>query len=162
MAPGVDLGSGGKDRFGQTIGFAKAGRQFDAADGPGLLIVLPSGAREIAADDALNGKHLCPLDEHAAALQLAQIRAQFRREIGRIRGDEMVRDSSLEEIEPEKGELGENLALVGNSAAENMVEGGDSIAGDKEQLVAGKRIDVADLALGGKFEVTQVSLQKSD
>ena len=72
MAAGVDFGGWREDGFGQAIGFAQAGRQLDAADRAGLLVVLPTGAGEVAADDTLDGEHLRSLDEHAAAVELAR------------------------------------------------------------------------------------------
>ena len=73
----------------------------------------------------------------------------------------MVRDGGLEEVEPEERELGEDLAFVGNSAAQDMVEGGDAVAGDEEKLIAGERVDVADLAAGGEGKRAEIGLEKS-
>ena len=58
------LRSRGEDRLGQLVRLAQAFGQLDAADCSGGLIVLPSGAGEIAAHDALDGEHLRPLDQH--------------------------------------------------------------------------------------------------
>ncbi len=41
VAAGVDLGGGSEDGFRQAVGFTKARGEFDAADGAGLLVVLP-------------------------------------------------------------------------------------------------------------------------
>src|SRR5882757_9126132 len=73
VAAGVDFGGGGEDGFGQAIGFTEAGRQLDAADRSGLLVVLPSRSGEVAAHDALNGEHLRSLDEHTATVELMEI-----------------------------------------------------------------------------------------
>ncbi len=40
----------------------------------------------------------------------------------------------FEEIEPEEGELREDTALVRNAAAQDVVEGGDAVRGDEEEL----------------------------
>src|SRR5260370_39913673 len=160
VAAGVDFGGGREDGFGQAIGFAEAGRQLDAADRAGLLGVLPSGAGEIAAHDALYGEHLRSLDEHAATVELIEIGLELAGEFCGVRGDEMVRDGGLEEVEPEEGELGEDLALVGDSAAENMVEGGDAVAGDGEELIAGEGVDVADLAADCEGKIAEIGLEK--
>jgi hypothetical protein len=160
VAAGVDFGGGGEDGFGQAIGFAEAGRQLDAADRAGLLLVLPTGAGEIAAHDALYGEHVRALDEHAATVELIEIGLQFAGKLGGVCGDEMVRDGGLEEVEPEEGELSEDLSLVGYSAAQNMVEGGDAVAGDEEELVAGEGIDVADLAAGREGKIAEIGLEK--
>src|SRR5260370_20542732 len=119
VASGVDFGGGGEDGFGQAIGFAEAGRQLDAADRAGLLVALQTGAGEIAAHDALYGEHVRSRDEHAATGQLCEIRLELAGKLRGVCGDEMVRDGGLEEVEPEEGELGEDLALVGYSAAQN-------------------------------------------
>ncbi len=58
VAAGVDLGGGGEDGLGEAIGFEEAGGYREAADFTGGLVVLPAGAGDIAADDALDGKHL--------------------------------------------------------------------------------------------------------
>src|SRR5258708_1869912 len=160
VAAGVDFCGGGEDGFGKAIGFPEAGRQLDAADRAGLLVVLPAGAGEIAAHDALYGEHLRSFDEHAATVELIEIGLEFARELGGVRGDEMVRDGGLEEVEPEEGELGEDLALVGYAAAENMVEGGDAVAGDEEELIAGEGVDVADLAAGCEGKIAEIGLEK--
>ena len=73
----------------------------------------------------------------------------------------MVGDDVFEEVEPEEGELGEDLAFVGDSAAEDVVEGGDAVGGDEEKLVAGEGIDVADFAARGEGKGAEVGLEKS-
>src|SRR5260370_33974184 len=54
VAAGVDFGGGGEDGFGQGIGFTGAGRQLEAADRSGLLVVIPSRSAEGAAHDGLS------------------------------------------------------------------------------------------------------------
>ena len=44
------LGGRGEDRGGQLGGHLEAGRQGDAADGAGLLVVLPAGTDHVAAN----------------------------------------------------------------------------------------------------------------
>jgi len=73
----------------------------------------------------------------------------------------VVGDRVFEEVEPEEGELSEDLAFVGNSTGQNMVEGRDSIAGDEEKLIAGESVDVADLAASGEGKGAEISLEKS-
>ena len=48
-------------------------------------------------------------------------------------------------LEPEPRELRQHLALVGDAGAEHVVERGDAIGGDDEQLIA-DLVDVAHLA----------------
>ena len=49
-------------------------------------------------------------------------------------------------LEPERGDLRQHFALVGNAGAEHVVERRDAIGGDDEQTIA-EIVDVADLAL---------------
>jgi hypothetical protein len=72
----------------------------------------------------------------------------------------MVWDGEFQEIEPEERELGEDLALVGYSATQNMVEGGDAIAGHEEELIVGQSVDVADLAAACEGEIAKIGLEK--
>src|ERR1700733_10720524 len=106
VASGVDLCGGGEDRFGQGVGFAQTCGELDAADGARLLIILPSGAGKVAADDALYRKHLRALNEHAAAVELAAIGFEFVGKLRRVCRDEVVWNSGLKKIEPKKRELG--------------------------------------------------------
>ena len=73
----------------------------------------------------------------------------------------MVGDDVFEEVEPEERELGEDLAFVGDSAAQDVVEGGDAVGGDEEELIAGEGVDVADLAARGEGKGAEVGLEKS-
>src|SRR5882757_1772360 len=41
-----------------------------------------------------------------------------------------------------------------------MVEGGDAIAGDEEELIAGERVDVTDLAAGCEGKIAEIGLEK--
>ena len=41
-----------------------------------------------------------------------------------------------------------------------MVEGGDAVGGDEEELIAIEGIDVADLAAGCEGEIAEVGLEK--
>ena len=41
-----------------------------------------------------------------------------------------------------------------------MVEGGDAVAGDEEELIGGEGVDVADLAAGCDGEVAEIGLEK--
>ena len=46
----------------------------------------------------------------------------------------MVFYGVAEEIEPEERELGGDATLVGDAAAEDVVEGGDAVGGDEQKL----------------------------
>jgi hypothetical protein len=58
----------------------------------------------------------------------------------------VVRDDRSGPVEPERRDLRQDLALVGNAGTEDVVEGRDAIARDDEQAVA-ELVDVADFAL---------------
>ena len=78
---------------------------------------------------------------------------------GRLDGEEMIGDCVFEEVEPEGGDLGEDLAFVGNAGAEHMVECGDAVGRDKEQVVA-QCVDVADLAAGNQRKAAEAGREK--
>ena len=73
-------------------------------------------------------------------------------------GDQMVRDEIANQAEPERRELREHLALVRDARAEDVVEGGDAIGRDDQQLVA-EIVDVAHLAASGKCESGKLRLE---
>ena len=59
----------------------------------------------------------------------------------------MVRHEIAHPLEPERRELRQDLALVGNAGAEHVIERGDAIGGDDEQRrFAGRERDVVDVA----------------
>ena len=55
-----------------------------------------------------------------------------------------------QEIEPEQRKLREYLALIRNAGGQYVVEGGDPVGGDEEQVVP-DAIDIADFAFGIQF-----------
>ena len=86
---------------------------------------------------------------------------QVAGELRGVRGDEMVGDDIFEEVEPEERELGEDLAFIGDSAAQDVVEGGDAVGRDEEKTIAGESIDIADFAASGEGKGAEVSLEES-
>src|SRR2546426_10903044 len=58
----------------------------------------------------------------------------------------MVRHDVARLLEPERRELREHFALVGNARAEDIVEGGDPVGGDEQQAIV-DLVDVAYFAL---------------
>jgi hypothetical protein len=72
----------------------------------------------------------------------------------------MVFYGVTEEIEPEERELRQDAALVGDSAAEDVIEGGDAVGRDEEELVVRQSVDIADFAACGKREGAEVGLKK--
>ena len=55
IVTGVGFGGGGEEGFGELLALLEAGREFEAADGAGLLVVFPARAGDVAADDELDG-----------------------------------------------------------------------------------------------------------
>ena len=102
--------------------------QLDAADGALGVVLLEAGARQVAADDALCREHLGLLDQHEAAGQIVGERLELLREVLDVCGDQVVLDARLlEQVKPEQGDAGEDLALVGDLVFEDVVEGGDAV-----------------------------------
>jgi hypothetical protein len=64
------------------------------------------------------------------------MRAGWLRELRGVHRDEVMRNEVCHLLEPEARELGEHLAFVGNAGTENVVERGDPIRRDDEQLIA--------------------------
>jgi len=63
-----------------------------------------------------------------------------------ISGHHVVRHDRSGPVEPERRDLRQDFAFVGNAGTEHVVEGRDAIARDDEQAVA-ELVDVADFAL---------------
>ena len=66
----------------------------------------------------------------------------------------MVRDDVAGALEPERRQLGEDAALVGNAGAEHVIERGDAIGRDQDQVIAGG-VDVADLAAADQGQAVE-------
>ena len=73
------------------------------------------------------------------------MRARGLRELRGVHRHEVMRDEISHLLEPEARELREHLALVGNAGTENVVERGDAIRRDDEQLIA-NLVDIAHFA----------------
>src|SRR5436190_5719169 len=142
----VGLGGLGEDRLRELLRLLESLGQADAAHGPGGLVVLPAGPRQVAADHALDRDHLEPLHEHPAAPGVA-------RHV-RIR-DEVVRADVLRTVEPEDGQAGEHPSLVRDGRGVHHVVRGDPVGGDHQQAVLPDRVDVPDLALRDQLEVLE-------
>ena len=78
----LGLGRRREDRLRQAIGLDQAGRQRDAADLAGRLVVLPSRARQVAARDALDGERRRPAHEHRAPVERRRVPGRRRRKVG--------------------------------------------------------------------------------
>src|ERR1700721_777064 len=84
--------------LGQTIRFAKAGRECNAADFCRGLVVLPAGAGNEATHYAFDGKRLRFAHDHGAAIELLPEGIECGRE---FRGAEnVIGDDVREKLEP--------------------------------------------------------------
>jgi hypothetical protein len=146
---GVFLRSGSEDRFRQLARGRQTLLEPDAADHPGLLILLETRADEIAACHAFDGDDLALLHENAPASEIVEPPDLFRKLV-EVRFEEVVLDL-VEPVEPEVRDLREDRSLVGDARREHDVECGDPIGRDEEVLVA-EIIDVADFAAARERE----------
>ena len=146
MAANLGLGGRREDGLGELGGIHQARGQLDAADGAVGLVLLKAAAGQVTADDALDREHLGLLHQHEATVQIVGVRLELLGQIGHVGADQMVVDDILHLVEPEQRKLRENTALVGDLAVQNVVERGDVVGRDHQQLVA-QVVDVADLAL---------------
>ena len=83
----------------------------------------------------------------------------MRREHGgearHVGGHEVVRHQVGDAIEPERGQLREHAALVGDAAAEHVVEGRDAIGGDDQEVRVVDGVDVTHLATANEREIRE-------
>lgn len=137
--------------------------ELDAVNDTGALVLCPSAAGDVSANDCLDGQHLCALYEHGAALDLVlygvQALFELRGEVVIVGGDDVGLDEGGgEQTEPEGGEGVQELALVGDAILEDDVEGRDAVGGYKEDgacmgaLGDACVVDIADLALRDEGE----------
>ena len=77
-----------------------------------------------------------------------------------VGGDQVVGDDVLQEIEPEQGELGQHAALLRDAGGQHIVEGGDAVGGDEEQMIVTDQIKVADFPAGEKLQAGKISMQE--
>src|SRR6266540_1972325 len=127
----------GEDRLEELLALFEVGRELYAAYLAVVLVVLPPGAGDVAADDALDIDAFRFADEHRAADHLAGELDGDARNIGRIDDlKEVIGHDIAGQLEPEGGELREDEALIGDADGEDDVEGGNAVGGDDEEVVA--------------------------
>ena len=126
LVAGVKIGSGRRSGLGEAGGEPVAA---DLARGP---VVLPAGAREVAAHHALDRQH-----GEAAALRRAPVRPER---------EEVVRADRAGAGEPERGEAGQHTPLVGDLGGQHDVERGDAVGGHEQQAVVAEGVQLAHLA----------------
>lgn len=143
------LGRRRVDGLRKPLGLLKSSRQLDAADGAILLVALPARAGDIAANDALNGKHLQLLHQHTPFREVVLV--EVRRHGRVLDGDHVVGDDVLGEVEPEGRHQVQDHPLARDVAGEDGVEGGDPVRGYHHHLSVVDVVDVPDLALADHF-----------
>ena len=77
----LGLGAGGIDGLRELVAFLQTLGKLNAADRTVLLVALPAAAGDIAADDALDGKHVELFAHHAVA-----VKAVLTEKLGHIAG----------------------------------------------------------------------------
>ena len=89
------------------------------------------------------------------------MRPNSLRVTGYVGSDEMVGNEVSEKVEPEQGDLREHAALMRNAGCQHVVECGDAIGGNKEQVVAVEIVDVSDFAAGEKFQICVAGFEEN-
>ena len=136
----VGLRGRGEDRLGQPAAVDQPGRQRDAADLAGRVVVEQPGPGQVAARDALDGIHREVVADDGTTGDLG-------RHVG---ADDVVGHQVGELLEPPQRRPGEDLALVGDRRLEHEVEDRQPVARDHQQLAdvraLGQLVEVAHLA----------------
>ena len=134
-----------EDRLGQLVGLAQAGRQLDPADRAGRAGTPSSRSRRDS-----RGRRTRPGTCRACATSSPRPRPRPARP-----RDEVVRDDLAGLLEPEHGQPGQHLALVGDRGREHDVVGGDTVGGDHQQTVA-ELVHLPDLAAAVEVQTGQL------
>src|SRR5205823_1602411 len=136
----------------QLLALAEPRRHLLARQRVRLLVLLPSAAREIAPDDALEVDALGLPHDHEAPGQLVAVVAQRGRKVRHHARDQVVLLKGIRLREPEDRQLGQDLAAVRDAVGQDAVERRDAIGGHHQQPVVGELVGVADLALREELE----------
>lgn len=104
------------------------------ADLTGLLVVLPAGTDDVAADDAFHGVAVSLLHDHGATAEVIGVLLQDFRIFVHVGCDEVVLHAEL--LEPEERKLVQDFALARNRGGENHVKGGKTVASNHQEAVA--------------------------
>ena len=142
----LGFGGRGEEGLGKWGGLEKGGGEGSAPGGAMGLVFEPSGAREIAADNAFDGEG----GGGAAAGEAACIFFWLGNGGRNIESEDVVRLGGGQGGKPELGDGGEECALAGDGVGEDDVVGGDTIGGDEPDFFL-PTIDVADLARAEKL-----------
>ena len=147
-----------EDRLRKRIGFFQSRRKLDAGNFAGSFVFLPGRTRDVSAYHALHRKHVGALHQHGTSTQLVGVFSDRRRILIHISRNQMVRNDVGEVIEPEQGDLAQDVSLVRDSRGQNVIEGGNAVGGNEEQLLVAYAVDVPHLAAGMKVKIAEVCL----
>ena len=131
---GVKIGSGSRSDSRSPAGSSMP------ETAPVALVVLPAGARDVAAHDALDRQHLQPLARAARGRAPRPARRRSPTGSGWGRSSRVSPNHRTERPVS-------TLALVGDRRGMDDVVGGDAVGGDHQQVVP-EVVHLADLALG--------------
>ena len=145
---GVKIGSGSRSDSRSPFGSCHA------ADAPGLLVLLPPRSREVAARHAFDRHGLGAAHQHRPAFEDRGVAAERLRETRDVGRKQMMPHEIAHALEPERGQLREDLALVGDPRSEDIVERRDAVGRDDEQVVA-DLVDVAHFAATVQRQTSQ-------
>ena len=140
----VGLGARRVERFFQLLAELQAFREDVTADLAGLLVVLPAGTHDVAADDAFHGVAVGLLHDHGTAAEVVGVLLEHGRVFVHVGGDEVVLHAEV--LEPEQRKLVQDFALTRDRGGEHHVKSGKTVAGDHQEAVA-QVVHVAYLAL---------------
>ena len=136
----VGLGGGREDRLGQPLGLTQSGGERPAHDRAGLLVVGPRGTEQVAPRHTLQADRLRRLHQHRPTGHVAT------RGLGKVGGvgrHQMIGREVGGLLEPERGQRGEDPALVGDEVGEHDVEHRHAVGRDHQHAVV---IDLVELA----------------
>ncbi len=121
------------ERLRQLLTLDETLRQLHTADRAILLIVLPTGACDIATNDTLNRNHRELLTHRGSSLKFRSME-KFRH-ILHIDRNKIVRNHILREIKPELRHLGQHLTLIRDCVMQNHIKRRNTIRRHHNKLV---------------------------
>lgn len=130
----VRLGARSVERLFEFLAELQVGGEHVTADAARLLVVLPAGSHDVAADDAFHGVAVGLFHDHGTAAEIVGVLLEHFRIFVHVGGDEVVLHAKL--LEPEEGQLVQDLALARNRGGEDHVKSGKTVAGDHQEAVA--------------------------
>ena len=159
MRADFGLRGGREDRFGELFGHLEAFGQLHAADGPRRAVVLPAAADQVAAGHAFDEDGLQAHRDDGTAAHLFDffgLDDRFGVDAGQV-----IRQNTVELVEPEVRESRQNLALAGDRVVQDDVKGGNAVRGHDEELVLANRVAFANLAAVDLFQRRDVCFRKT-